>query len=213
MKHKRKPSAADLTAIAPHLPSKAAEDKQRAELEQLFSTAARAGAGGTRVGVPGLRPLGKRGMDFVDAMTPKRQHKTHAYDQELPVDGPQNGTRRAVDGRVAISLPRTFCPDCGRTDRPRNGGAINMNVYPQGRPEWRLGPKDIMLSFFCDECYIQQLRSRNDKSNDLYLAQVGGVAQKGNYDAANRLVRIKSNTEAYMRAQMAVGNDEIFVKN
>ncbi len=180
-------------------------------MTELFSTAARAGAGGTKSGLVGLRPMGKKGIDFLDTLTPQRKKKKNWREEVLP-DEPKNGRPRDLPEKVRMILPRNFCPDCGDTNRPQAGGCINVNVYAKGRPGWRLPPNSVVLSFFCTQCYEKSVAGRNDNANELQLAHVSGIHNKGEYESAQRLIRIRDNTEAFISARLACGDESIYVQ-
>ena len=204
-------ASADAVALAKKYFSAKKVTFVNAELESLLSTSARAGAGGTRVGVPGLRPQGlKKASDLVDYFTPgKVTMPDRPFTKEIqdPKDAKRNQT---PFDNVAIILPRSFCPDCGRKGRPEEGGAINWNIWTEDRADLGVRAKDSMISFFCQECCDKFRADIRDPGKDVLEASVQGIRERRQREQAERLVRCKDNQERYIRTMRLTGHMEIY---
>ena len=180
------------------------------EYEALMSTTARAGAGGTRIGVPGLRPSGlKKANDLIDYFTPgkvKMPDRPFSREIETPADHKNQDT----PFRPTIMLPRSYCGDCDRKGRPEKGGAINFNVWAAERADLGVKPGDSMISFFCQECVEKYQAGINDPGKDILEASVQGVRQRRQAEGETRAIRCKENQENYIRAMRLTGNMAIY---
>ena len=182
------------------------------EMENLLSTAARAGAGGTKAGLVGLRPQGlKKANDLVDYFTPGKV-KMPDRPFSKPIDDTKD--RKPTEdpfSKIAITLPRSFCPDCDRTDRPEEGGAINWNVWMEDRADLGIRAGEGMLSFFCQECCLKFQADIKDPGKDIQEVTVQGVRNRRQREQAERLVRTKKNQEDYIRMCRTTGRMEIYI--
>jgi hypothetical protein len=206
------PRADSWEEIQKHLPSAEEERKIANEMEELYPKTNRSGAR-TSVSagsVPAIRPRGlKRTSDFIDKHTPgKLKLPKRAFSTELP-EGPEDPAKKELKEKLKMILPRSFCPDCGRTDRPHKGGAINPNFCTEDTPHLGLKAFDIYVTFFCQECLEKAIlkQKRTDPADNLI---VGGYTNKEIKDA-ERMVRIKENTHGYIKARLAAGDHAIYV--
>ena len=180
------------------------------EMETLLSTAARAGAGGTKAGVVGIRPQGlKKANDLVDYFTPG---KVTMPDRPFTkaIEEPKDGKQKQSPFNVAITLPRSFCPDCNRTGRPEEGGAINVNFWTEDRVDLGVKAMDAMLSFFCQECCEKFRADIHDPGKDIQEATIQGIRKLREREQAERLVRCKKNQEDYIHLMRTLGRMEIY---
>jgi hypothetical protein len=182
------------------------------EAERLLSTAARAGAGGTRAGLFGIRPNGlKMASDLVDYFTPG---KVTMPDRPFttPIKEPKdNKPKQDPFSKIAIILPRSFCPDCGRRGRPEEGGAVNWNVWMTDRVDLGVKAGEGMMSFFCQECCDKFRADIRDPGKDISEVTVQGIRQRRQVEQAERLVRCKDNQENYIHTMRTLGRMEIYV--
>ena len=187
------------------------KSKEQEELNQLLNTAARAGAGGTRPGLFGIRPMGlKKASDLVDYFTPGKLGKPDRPFSK-PVPEPE-GKRAAtqLDGKIAIVLPRHFCPDCGKKGLPEEGGAINISAWTEDRPDLGIHANEAMISFFCQKCCEKFNADIKDPGKDICEATVHGIRQRRQAEHAERLVRVKRNQEGYIHAMRMANRNEIY---
>ena len=201
----------DPKRIAPLLPSLQEEQKKKKELEHLFNKTNRSGAGSTYIpGAPAIRPSGSLDS-FREAITPGKLPKRDPLFSK-PLEVPKNAHNTETGFRLKIMLPRTFCPDCDKTDRPEEGGAVNINIFMEEKHSISVKPGDALISFFCQACCNKFTESQKGVASDLSLVtSSGGIAKKKEIDAAERLVRIKANTEAYIRCKLLTNDTGIFV--
>jgi len=208
-------SADDLSEIKKHLPSPQEEMKIAQEFEDLFPTTNRAGAKGIRsgLGVPAIRPRGlKAASSFIDKYTPgKYKRPKRQFSEPLP-DAPANPVKRELKEKLKMMLPRTFCPDCGRTDRPPEGGAVNVNWCTEDTPALGMKAFDCYVSFFCQECLEKVISNQKnqDPADNIVVDHIHGYTN-ADMKGAQRLVRIKENTNAYIKARLASGDHSIYL--
>lgn len=189
---------------------------------QMLETSHRAGAGGTKAGSVGLRLNGgKAASDFVDKLTPGK-YKQPPRPFERTVSESDTFKRQETPYNLCMMLPRNFCADCDRTNRPTDpltaGGTINLNVFDQ-KDRLDLGIKlgtggkmmQAVISFLCQECNMAYRAGINDPGKEIWQADVHGIQSTKTKNNAGRLVRIKANTEAYIKAMRLSGRDEIYV--
>jgi hypothetical protein len=106
-------------------------------------------------------------------------------------------------------LPRNFCPDCARTDRPNKGGFLNINWCTEDSPHLGLKAFDIYTSVFCQEC-VEAAMLKQKSSDPADNLIVGGYTNKEIKDA-ERMVRIKENTHGFIKAKLAAGDWSIYL--
>jgi len=184
-------------------------DEKALQLKELMNTATRAGAGGTKVGSVGIRPQGlKKANDIVDYLTPGKFEKRKGnFTQEIDFDGAK---KQAVPHQIIIKLPRNFCPDCDRQDRPHEGGALNMSTYNEDRPDLGLKAGELLASSFCQECLSKYQAQCNDPAQKLLLPSLQGTKSQKQRVDAERMVRVKKNTENYIRVMRLTSHWEIY---
>jgi hypothetical protein len=203
-----------LEEIEKHLPSKEEAYKTVEEFAELGPTTNRAGARGIKsgLGVPAIRPRGlKKASDFVDKYSPGKLQKPRpkSFSEYIP-EAPVNPIKKELKEKLRMILPRNFCPDCGRTDRPSEGGAINTNFFTEDTEGLGLKAFDIFISFFCQECLLKITAKSNDPIDQLIIDPSLG-ATNADMKAAQRLIRIKENTHAFIKAKLASGDHSIYV--
>jgi hypothetical protein len=207
-------AATNLDEINKHLPTPQQESQIAEELSELYSATNRAGAKGIKagLGVPAVRPRGlKRASQFIDKYTPKRLSTPKSkLNAPLEQDEPANSSLRQLPEKVKIRLPRSFCADCGRTDRPHKGGAFNIVPYYQPQPGLGLDVGDLSIDYFCEECRLKAVT--RDPLDDMVVDPTNG-ATLGDMRNFERLERIKKNRHEYIAARRTSGDMSIYDVN
>lgn len=205
-------SADDMALVRKYMPKKGGKKEQ--ELKDMLNTATRAGAGGTKAGLVGIRPQGlKKANEIVDFFTPGKV-KMPDRPFEKPLDNPTDGKRAETPFTLVIMLPRNYCPDCDRSNRPAGdnaGGAVNVSFWSEERVDLGVKAMDSMISFFCQECCLKFQADIKDPGKDIQLATVHGIRQRRQQEQAERLVKVRKNTENYIRAMRMANRWEIYL--
>jgi hypothetical protein len=202
--------AMDAVALAKKYFNKGKDTLACQKMEKLLNTSARAGAGGTKAGLVGLRPNGmKDASEIVDYFTPgKITMPDRPFTKEIE-DSPTAKRQESIF-RTTIMLPRSYCADCGRTGRPESGGAINANIWTEERIDLGVKPGDGMISFFCQECCDKYKAGITDPGKDIAEVTVQGIRKRRQREQAERLVRCKNNQETYIHLMRTLGHMEIY---
>lgn len=212
-KYKKKPGevdALDPAVLKNMLPSEEAEYKKAEFLKDMFTTSSRAGAGGTKVGLPGLRPSGgEKVKKFHDEYTGTGRYKEPDRPFSKGLIEPPRPKLDSTVGTVRIYIPQNVCFACMRTDRPvgtkeKPSGMINGYPYFNDRADLGIKKGEFILSTICQQCV--------EKHNAKLSRQVLEVSK----DAIVKewMVRIFVNRENYIRAcRTSQGDDHsIYVK-
>ncbi|MGH9552190.1 MAG: hypothetical protein ACRD3W_22580, partial [Terriglobales bacterium] len=158
-------SATDPEKIAEMLPTAEAEARRAEFLGDMFSTTTRAGAGGTKSGLFGIRPRGGEAVkDFHENFTGTGRYKQPArpFEKSLLLQDDYHAKEKLPFMRVWI--PRNVCVACMRTDRPTKpgpvehggaGGTANVYVYFNDRPDLGINAGECVGNVFCQECVIK----------------------------------------------------------
>lgn len=175
----------------------------------LLDTAARAGAGGTIPGQVGLRPNGmKKANEVIDYFTPgKIGKKPRAFEEDIQLPDEKKDSPQA---NIAVILPRTFCADCNSRHCRPEGGAININIFPQDRMDLGVKANEVIVSFFCNECLLKHRAGITDPGKDISVADVHGVRSQRQKEGAERLVRCQKNLEDYIKWCRITNRMEIY---
>lgn len=178
------------------------------QLKRWLDKTSRSGAY-SRLGGLGIRPHG----DITDDLDRFLNTKAPRPPRPLtdPIEVPDNG-RRDSPFQLRMRLPRNFCPDCGRTDRPPVGGAMNLLVAPVEWPHLRLRQGDAVINFFCQECCERFKAQQSDPAGDLILVGAGQEARNRELESAIRSQRITENTNAYIIGRLMADDDSIWVR-
>lgn len=184
-------------------------DEKAQQLKDLMHTATRAGAGGTKAGTVGLRPQGlKKANDIIDFLTPGKFKKRQGIGtQEVTFDGPK---QQAIPHQIIMRLPRDFCPDCNKRGRVPHGGCLNTGVYTEDRPDLGLKAGELYQVSFCQECYVKHCAMRKDPAGRLLMPGMGGMMPQNKRNDADRLVRVKKNTENFIKVMRLTSHWEIY---
>lgn len=189
--------------VTSKLPTPEEESKRKEKFTDLFDKTKRSGAQ-SAAGSVAIRPSGLRtASDFLDQMTLGK-----VKEPERPFSKPLKEPtfqQQATKERIRMILPRNFCPDCDRTDRPLTGGAINPNVFLEDRPHIRLKANQIFISFLCQECLEAQFAIVDPKGHIKELDEEGKKKQ------AERPVRIKENTEAFIKTLLLTDSPDLWI--
>lgn len=193
-----------------HLPGLAEEHKEQEKWIAALSHVSRAGAGGTKPGLVGIRPNGMEGTRKLESFLPTHKKPKRQFEEKVAAPKEQPFTF-GKHSKPRVILPETFCVDCGRQDRPP-GGCINASHFDQNMPELGIKQNEILISFFCQECLIQQRADFTDIGSEV-LVPVGNVMMsKKEHDRYLKLIRIKENTFNYIRAQSQIEGSPIFIE-
>jgi hypothetical protein len=204
-------SADDINEIRKHWPSAEQERKIADELSEFYSATNRAGARGIGSGitVPSVRPRGlRRASNFVDTYTPGKYKQPPRPFSKPISEEPVNPIKRELKEKLKLILPRNFCPDCGRTDRPSEKGAINVNMVTQDEEGLGLKAFDVWISFLCQECIEAALLLQQGKDGQIILPD-----EIKELRTAQRSIRIKENSYAFIAAKRASGDLSIYDVN
>lgn len=126
---------------------------------QSSSGVKRKHAGTTRAGLPLIMPGGyKKWNDFHEQFTDKRTYKKNPYPGEVELNIKDSAKSGDIAELVHYVLPRNFCPDCDRTDRLHEAGALNMITIDEPMPGMDLRPGDVVLVCWCQECQMNDLK-------------------------------------------------------
>jgi hypothetical protein len=215
-----KPSAASLPEISKRLPSQEEEYKRAEQLTSMFDNTSRAGAGGTKAGSFGIRPSGgKAATEFLDNYTGTGRHKPKPELLSEPVKMPTRGIQHSFKPPKVI-FPANFCPDCGRTDRPKELPVLNVTMLgPQQKDVCSsigIDPFDVILSVFCQECMKKayaagKVDERNELSQPIVMPD-GTIEYETPSQGylRKRKLRIVDHMIEYMRSERVKGDSPIF---
>lgn len=202
---KKQASAIDPQFVNPHLPSKKAEYLRAQVLADMFSPTKRAGAGGVKVGVPGIRPSGSQVFKDFHEMTSTGRNKKKAGMMQAPVEDLSQHTKREMAQNVKYWLPRNFCADCDRVNRPESGGTLNMHFYDKDMPHLRLKANQGYLSSFCQECCMKHMKASR---NPVKVMGIKGETSLAQIHAEERKKRIEKNTQSFIKVMLMTGREE-----
>ena len=191
------------------------EDYKKAEtLKNLFSRTARSGAGGTRAGTVGLRPSGRITDKLIDDFTPGRlKPKAGAFTEALKQKEPDSKHEGSHSQVIGIQLPRTFCPECNRTDIEPKQGALNVGFYPFERADIHLPAFQLVISYLCQECLLLSKGLHDnlkDPAKHLIFISSDGPVTPTMIRAQQRLKQIEDNRTEYIKSQILSNNPSIF---
>jgi hypothetical protein len=174
--------SADSAAMLEHfLPSKEEEFKNAEKLTTVFDTSSRAGAGGTKAGVVGIRPNGgKAASEFLEMYTGIGRFKPQAVPFTEKINICDKGNDNARKPSVVFYKS---CMDCMKPLN-RDDCVPNMNIIPplqiatQAEIEkWRsvgLKPGMVVCYCFCTPCIKEAVAIQKDPYKQMPLI-VGGV--------------------------------------
>ena len=180
------------------LPPMQEEMKKREQLTAMFNTTSRAGAGGTKVGVPGIRPSGGKAAsqfleDFVGTGRIKKEPKPF---HENTVFAP---TRQADTKRPSVVLYEK-CMDCLKPVN-RDDAVPSMvvvpppdRIAPQVKQRWdslNLKVGDVVCYLFCGPCVRGAVDTMKDRTlNSITLIQNGQETTMAQIKMRERSTRI-----------------------
>jgi hypothetical protein len=152
-------SAASSAVINRMLPSKEIEAKKADELSRVFNTTTRAGAGGTKAGLVGLRPSGgKAASAFLENYTGLGRFKPQAAPYSEPLNIKE--TRNDNVKKPSVVLYK-LCMDCMQPVS-KDACVPNMTIIPPPQlcapsetAKWQsvqLKTGDILCYLFCVSC-------------------------------------------------------------
>lgn len=206
-------SAASSEVAEQYLPSLESDYKRAQLLEDVFISTNRRGAGKFGPNSIAIRPRGMGASKTLDSMLEAR-HLQKKRDKPLSkeLEEPKNQVKREIAESIGMVLPRNFCPDCGETNRPHSQGVININRYDHDRPDLHIKANQLVISFFCQKCAEQQLeKQKGPSASDEVILQTSTSSNTiGELYAANRLVRIKKQTEEFIKAKILSEDLSIF---
>lgn len=190
------------------------EERERIMYEtEMFDQTRRAGAGGVKAGVVGLHIGGKKLFeDFHNTYTspdkPKKPRDRYEGEDIVP---DKNAKPADVPHKLAIMLPRTFCPDCDRSDADPNRKFLTAFTTddPDEAASLHIKPMEPIVYSVCTTC---QKRSdhigqelQKDAVNHLQVVGHDGYPAplyevKAEEWHKARLERIRKNVCDYIRA-------------
>lgn len=205
-----KGNALDPEVIKSMLPSAEAEAKKAGFLRDMFDTTTRAGAGGTKAGLPGLRPSGGEAVkDFHENYTGTGRYKAPDRPFSKGLVDPVRPRMFEKLPEVRIYIPQNICFACMRTDRPvgtkdKPSGMIDGYPYFNDRPDLGVKAGEFVVSTICQECI--------EKHNAKLSRQILEVS-KDNV-IKEWMIRIFVHRENYIRACRTAQGDThpIFVR-
>ena len=186
-------------------------------VKRLFDKTRRSGGGVTKSNVVGIRPDGSTDKlaDWIDKSKAEFNRNRPGM-LSKPLEVPK-GIRPAqhIPEKLKAVLPRSFCPDCNRNDRPVDpvtaGGILNIGVAPVDWPHLRLQRGDIFLSAVCDECVRKFKEDKYKPEYGLLIAKASGIATNKQERDTQRVARMAKNTESFIRSRITAGDDSIWV--
>jgi hypothetical protein len=154
----------------------------------------------------------QRWKDRDKYLTPgKVKPKPRPFSEELAE--PKSQLKQEIKESIGMILPRNFCPDCGEVDKPHSRGVININRYDADRPDLHIKADSLLISFFCQGCVEKQVQKQQsyDPADDIQIVMPGGgtISQK-QIKSAERLVKIKRQTEDFIKARILADDKSIF---
>ena len=202
--------AADSAAARQAFLPSAAEHYQNVEsLSKMLDTTSRAGAGGTKAGVVGIRPAGgKAASNFLERFTGTGRIKKEFDPLENPIPI-KEGPKREVQKPSAVLYER--CMDCRKRVR-KDYAAPNLVMIPPPqhindimRAKWAavgLRPGEIVCYVFCVPCIrnaSQEAQTLN--ATGIQLVQNGCVITPAQRYLKERGQRISDNVFAALKAE------------
>lgn len=197
--------ALDIDQIAKHLPPAEQQAREADYLERMFDHTTRAGAGGTKAGLVGLRPSGSTAAF----------HERYTGSGRLPKPPEEKGitfgrTEKRNDSAKPhkIELPMTFCLDCGADCG--NPAGIDFGWFDQNTSE-AMGIKagELVVGFIGFGCFTR--RKNKEKEQKLYYVKNGQETDSFKEWLDKRRERMLKHTIEYVAAQRAANNDWIYV--
>ena len=150
-------SADSIEARQAMLPSEQETFKLASRLQPMFDTTSRAGAGGTRIGVPGIRPHGgKAASRFLDDYTGTGRiaPEKKMFQENEPI----KQTKKVDTPQVSVALYKQ-CPDChkpvSKDDAVPNITYVLPPEHTNPYTNWeavRLRPGEIIGYLICGPC-------------------------------------------------------------
>jgi hypothetical protein len=191
-------SADSKVKIDRFLPDKKAEAKKLNELEKVFNTTTRAGAGGTRLGVPGIRPSGGQAASrFLEEFTGTGRFTPEAqpFTQNTKLEATSHNPHAKKPAVVLYKL----CQDCMQPVT-KDDAVPNLTIIPPPElcapmvtAKWqsvRLKPGDILAYLFCGQCIrdAQAISQAPEKQiRVIHNGQESTIAKMQLAERANRI--------------------------
>jgi hypothetical protein len=210
-------SASDLKSIERILPSKKEEAKKTNELATMLNTATRAGAGGTRVGLPGIRPHGgKAASAFLENFTGVGRFKP----QPAPFTEPlQIKEKRNENARSPAVVLYKLCMDCMQPVS-RDDCIPNMTIVPPPEmcapavtEKWKsvgLRAHDILCYIFHTSCVQEAQKQSKEPSKQLRVISFGQETTLAALEMKQRGERIADQVYALIKAERNNPDSDIF---
>lgn len=139
----------------------------------------------------------------------KGKYKKQPRPGEVEVRVNSKQDAKFLTEKLRYQLPRTFCPDCNRVDRPPEGGAINVWTMVDGERDVDLHPGDVVISVWCQECQMHCLYGKKielpNNSNPLCPEDLDEWRK-----SQIRQVRMDRNIASFIRNRL-IANDQSIV--
>ena len=200
--------------IEEQLPAKAEEYKKRVELTKMFDTTSRAGAGGTKAGLVGIRPHGgKAASAFLENFTPQGRLRK-------PVE-PFTQKQEFNDKEVIRDVKKPSvvlyeeCMDClGRVDP--NDIVPNVTplpteelMNPEARARWAavgIHPEEVVCWVYCGNC-VRESMSDFKRWSAIPVHTAQGETTLGHIKLKERAHKIQHNVFEVLKRERMRGND------
>lgn len=214
-------SADSQDSIAGMLPSKKEQFELAEKLTPMFQTTSRAGAGGTRANLVGLRPNGgKEASAFLDKYTGtgRMEKKKAMFSENQAVT-----ENKRVDGPGPSVVIYDCCQDCLQPVR-KDDCIPNMIVLPPpdkfnpiAFEKWRaldLKPGDILCYLFCGPCVRETMKEcqRLNASGLTYVINGYSVTAQERY-LKERAQRVSDNVQNRLKRERDNPNTDVFYNN
>lgn len=211
--------SADSTAMIERMINPADEFKKAEDLTAMLDTSKRAGAGGTKAGLVGIRPNGgKAASQFLEDFTGTGRMKKQAapFEEKMKFDGDK--VKRDVKKPSVVLFKH--CMDCMFEVRQDEAIPQMMPLPPGGimneieRAKWEsvgIRPGEILCWLYCVPCMKAAMKeAQRLNSIGLTLIQNGQPVTAGQRFLNERGKRISENVITYIRRERNDPHSEVF---
>jgi hypothetical protein len=158
----------------------------------------RVGAGGVSTNFPLIITGGRKRYDlFHYNFTEPGKYPKNPRPGEVDLKVSAKVPKLEIADKIKYKLPRNFCPDCNRTDRMHEKGAINVWTMYDGSIDFDLVPGDAVITFWCQECQMYDFYG-----SKIQLPNTSGMDIEGYDEWRKRQIRqcrMDKNIVEYLR--------------